>query len=97
MIDPSTLRRGDIVRVVDDLTAARHGDQPALGKLKQQGKIFTIDKVERSDYLGFKTKFSTKVTLEEDGQFWWFGEELENGECDFEIDDGLLSGFLDGM
>lgn len=95
MIDPRTLRRGDMVRVVGDLVTARGGNIPSMGKIEMQGRIVTIDKVEPIGYTGFKTAFTHKVTLEEDRQFWWFGEELEIE--DFDINESSLAGLLDEM
>lgn len=98
MVDLSVIRPGDRVRIVSDLESVRNS-YVTFDKKRFQGVEFQIKSIE--SYGGFNTKSSQpyRVTLEDEDEFYWFAEELENvyQNDDFSINDSDIGALLEVM
>lgn len=101
MVDISTIRVGDRVRVVSDLDSVRP-DGVAFGKKEYQGVEFRVKLID--DYRGrgrgrFISSQPYRVTFEGEDGYYWFAEELENVSqyVDVPIDDSDIAALLEAM
>lgn len=99
MVDISTIRVGDRVRVVSDLDSVRP-DGVAFEKKEYQGVEFLVKRIHPYYGVGrFKTSQPYRVTLEGEDNYYWYAEELESvyQYVDVPIDDSDIAALLEAM